>query len=242
MTDFFITLLTSENCGHCQQFRGDGFINNGKKYMDSKFIKNFLSNENKTTSLINIHYATMNGDFDSVLNISKIYIENNILTQEKFFEFENKTRVTVVKQTRKGTKRVLSDFIKNNNNIVSWKEFINRKIPKNIVSYSFFFPCFLIIKKDNWKMSLINNEPLMAITNAGKTIRDEQGNIGIHKDAKSLYSRNVQPETLARHAFEGKLTFKPDFDNFKETKPKQEKKEKQDSSVEGYIIKNYDDE
>ena len=245
MTDFFITLLTSENCGHCHQFRGDGFINNGKKYMDAKFIKNFLSHDNKTTSLINIHYSTMNGDLNSVANISKIYLENNLLVQERFYEFENKTRVTVLKQTRKGIKKIVSDFINDNNNPVLWKEFISSKIPKNIVYYSFFFPCFLIIKKSNWKESLTNNTALMAIINAGKTIRDEEGNIGIHKDAKSLYSRNVQPEILAKQAFEDKLVFKPDIDNFKEkkvTEKNDEIKVVKETPVNGYIIKNYDDE
>lgn len=242
MTDFFITLLTSENCGHCHQFRGDGFINNGKKYMDIKFIKNFLSHENKNTTLINIHYTTMNGDLNSVANISKIYLDNNFLVQERFFEFEGKTRITVLKQTKKGVKKIISDFINNNKNSVLWKDFIVSKIPKKITFYSFFFPCFLIIKKNNWKEALVNNSSLMAITNAGKTIRDEEGNIGIHKEAKSLYSRNVQPEMLAKQAFDNKLVFKPDIDNFKEKKAEEKTKTEKEKPVSDYIIKNYDDE
>lgn len=254
MSDIILAFLTSEGCGHCHASRGDGELGNGKQFTSYQFLRTHIepTGQKKQATLLNIHFGSMTGLHSQILQISKIYLKNNSIYQEKYYSMDgvevmvkissinSKNKITVIgqKQASVGYK---------------WGEFLKKKIPTNIQNYTYFFPCFIVFKSSDWKKS----GNILGITNAGFTIRDETGVYKIEKVGRTLSDRNVPPQKLVSEALSGVLKFEPHKDDFKkkeetkkrETPAKKEekteplsKKEKPKLSKCRFIVKNYDDE
>jgi len=260
MRDIIFTVLTSEGCGHCHNMRGNGDLGNGKQFTQYDFLKSHLDplQNGKTCTILNIHYATMSGRREEIVNISKVYLRNNLVYQEKYYNVNNKVNVKVLsidrnnKVTRIGEKPAsVTD---------NWLGFVSKKIPRGLQNYTFFFPCFIVFEKNNWKEA----KNILGLTNAGYTIRDTDGFFKLEKNGKTLSERNVLPQKLITEAISGVVDFKPHKDLFevKETKEvKEEVKETKEVKEEvketkttdatdatgmtgncGFLIRNYDDE
>ena len=171
MKSYTCLLLTSNGCGHCSAFRGDGLINNGRAYMKYDYINSLFGNsKNVKLNLLNIHYENMSGQSQFISDISKFTKTSRGIVQERFFKYENKARIRVIhskgaKNKEMGVKDVLKD-----NEKVEWSTMIREKLPDQIKNYIYYFPCFLVMETDEWNKALNNSQyPLVALPNAGKT-------------------------------------------------------------------------
>jgi len=90
-----------------------------------------------------------------------------------------------------------------------WLDIVNSKIPLNIEKYTYYYPCFLITRTDNWMNSIKNNAPLIALTNAGKTRKNETGDVFLDKDGKSFNERMVDPKELIADVTSEKVKIEP---------------------------------
>ena len=258
MRDIIFTVLTSDSCGHCQNMRGTGELGNGRQMLQYDFLVNHLDplQNGHSCTILNIHYTTMSGRREEIVNISKLYLRNNLVYQEKYFNHNNQVMVKILttdksnKSTKIGEKPAsVSD---------NWLSFVGKKVPKGLQNYAFFFPCFIVFEKKNWKEG--NN--IIGITNAGYTMRDQNGIYMLEKDGKSLSERNVLPQKLITEAISGVLQFRAHKNHFqvkkeetkepepkkeetKEPEPKKEEpkpKEEVKPSKCKFIVRNYDDE
>ena len=252
MKDIILTVLTSEGCGHCHHLRGDGELGNGKQYMTYDHIKSHIQpiENGKMIRLWNIHFLQMSGKLEVVANISKMYMERGVIYQERYYNEGGNVKVKISVLTSKNKRKELST--KNADVKESWQEFVNKKIPRSIENYTFFFPCFVVFDYEDWK----RGENILGITNAGFTMRDTHGNYMLEKNGQTLQQRNVLPQKLVTEAVSGVLEFKP-HKNFYEKKKeeseekKEESEEKKEESEEkkekpeekwkcGFVIRNYD--
>jgi hypothetical protein len=265
MRDIIFTVLTSDSCGHCHAMRGDGDLGNGKQITQYDFLKSHLDplQNGKSCTILNIHYSTMSGRREEIVNISKVYLRNNTVYQEKYFNKDNQVMVNILstdktnKATKVGEKQA---NVKDN-----WLSFVSKKVPKGLQNYAFFFPCFIVFEKKNWK----EGSNIIGITNAGYTMRDQKGVYMLEKDGRSLSERNVLPQKLITEAVSGVLEFKAHKDHYqvkkeekkeevkevkekpkeevkevkevKEEKPKEHKKTTKPSKCR-FVVRNYDDE
>ena len=172
MSDYFIILLTAENCGHCMHTRGDGFINNGKHLTSTNFLKKLLTAQ-PGLELLNIHFSNMAANLKNIKDVSKIYLNDNKIFQEKIYQYNKFTKVDVYQENGQSNKKIFSDYIINNKIKVDWFNFLDKKIPHQLINYAYFFPCFLIAKRKDWNTSLHDiKSQLLAWTNAGYTVED----------------------------------------------------------------------
>ena len=87
MTNYICLLLTSNGCGHCSAFRGDGLINNGKAYMKPEYMKTLFTQvaTGSNVHLLNIHYENMSGKANFISDISKFTYTKKGILQHLFF-------------------------------------------------------------------------------------------------------------------------------------------------------------
>lgn len=246
MSEYLVLLLTSENCGHCISNRGDGILNNGKILASSEFFKKLVdATINNGIELLNIHFSNMSASVDSVKDVSKYYINEGKVFQEKYSNNEGKVKTEVYQEQGTGNKRIFSGNIKEHNEQVQWQTFLDNKISSKINLYGYFFPCFLITTRQEWKKSVANREEqFLAIANAGYTIRDKHGIIQLEKNPKSISARNKDIFELIKELESDKEKFKCHKD-YHEEAPKEEESPKEEVkkpiSNNGYIIKGFDD-
>ena len=204
MSKYMIVFLTADNCGHCQQSRGDGIINNGKILMELKTLMQFLKHD---IDLINIHYKHMMATKNTTKNISKFYLKDNNVFQERYYDIENSLRLDVYKEN--GVK-IFNDFVKKDGQKISWIQFLKDRIPNKLSNYLFYFPCFMVVERNNWAETL--NDPkaeLVALTNAGITYKDKHGNVMLKKSQDSFRKRTVDIIKLLEDIKEGKQKIEP---------------------------------
>lgn len=260
MSDLVLVVLTSEGCGHCAQFRGNGVLGNKSAMNTYSFLESHSDPLKKKSNIpiINIHFASMSGTHSQIQVVSKFTLKENYVQQERYYSENGKTFVNVLLIDKNEKPRVVkkSQQVLINGEEVQWFDFLNQRVPKNIERYSFFYPCFILFKKDNWKEK--NN--ILGMTNAGFTIRDPSGNYGLEKNGQSLQQRNILPQKLIIEALKGELKFEPQKDLYVEPKPEPEeikveevkepeeikieevKKEEKVKSDTPFLIKNYHDE
>ena len=238
MKSYICVLLTSNGCGHCGAFRGDGLINNGKIYMKHDYIKSlFDSANNNKLNIFNIHYENMSGQHQFISDVSKFSLTNKGILQERYFKYENKTRVRSILSDGKN-QDFGAKYVKDGRKIVDWTTFIKERIPDQIKNFTYFFPCFLILQSDEWNRALTSPEyPLMALSNAGKIIREDNV-IKLDRNPKTLNSRNVEIKQLINDVTSLKTKLVPHEKN-----EKIEKKTKTpvQSNNQKFVIKSYDD-
>ena len=87
MSDIILALLTSEGCGHCHASRGNGDLGNGKQFTSYQFLKNHIDplRQKKQATFLNIHFGSMTGLHNQIVEISKVYLKNDIAYQEKYY-------------------------------------------------------------------------------------------------------------------------------------------------------------
>lgn len=246
--EILVVFLTAENCGHCQNTRGEGILNAKNKFLTgSNFIKKLIKDD---IELINIHYHNMMATKNSVKNISKFYNKDKLIYQEKYENFQDFLKLEVYKETKDGSQKVFNDFVKDKNEKVDWKKFINDRIPTKVLNYVFFFPCFLVLKRKNWYNCIQNiKEELIALTNAGFTHKDKFGNIGLEKTQQSIYGRTVDIVKLIEDVIDDKVEIKVNkeekIEEIKEEKIEEKKKNVMPIAefidYKDVVIKSYDD-
>jgi hypothetical protein len=218
MSEYFVVFVTADNCGHCVQTRGGGLLNDGKKLNDASFIKEMLKHN---TQYINIHYYNMMAATKSgIKDISK-YIKDNDgkIIQEKYYNFKSETRLEVFKESGSSSTRIYNDFVNKDKEKIKWLKLIDDKIPNKILNYVFYFPGFILLRKKDWNTCLKDgSKELMGLTNAGFTVINEKGVIGILKDGQSLGQREVEILSMIDDVINGKIPFEPHIDKTKDIK------------------------
>ena len=240
MSEYFILFATADNCGHCQQARGDGVLNDGKVLNGSNFLKKLLK---FNMQVVNIHYYQMVATKSNIKDVSIMYMKDDSVVQERYSSFKNETRLEVYQEMIKDTKKIYNDFVTKDKQKVVWRDFINARISNKINNYLFYFPCFMIIKRKNWAESIKDpNVELMALTNAGFTIENKDGSIGLLKTSESINGRNIDIMKLIEGIADGHIPFVPSESNkvpkklpSKDGKPKsiikKDKKDKKEKKV-----------
>jgi hypothetical protein len=242
MSDYLCLLLTSNGCGHCSAFRGDGLINNGKAYMNTDYIKSLATIDKNPLKIINIHYENMSGLPQFISDISRFSITSSGVVQERYFKYENRARLrTILAKGKNNIDLKLGDVLEKNGKSIIWSDFIEKKLPRQISNYAFYFPCFMIVKKDNWKHALqSSNNNLVALTNAGFTI-EKNGIVGIDKNSKTLQKRNVEIKKLILEVVKGQTKIeiheKQDSETANQKKPEITKNPRNHN----FVIKSYDE-
>lgn len=237
MKSYICLLLTSNGCGHCAAFRGDGLINNGKAYMKKEYISSLFDEaKNVKLNLLNIHYENMSGQPQFISDISKFSMTKRGVMQQRYFRYENKARLRsiVAKHKRRelGVDDVLSEGKK-----VDWLTFVREKIPDQIKNYTYYFPCFLMVETEDWKKALKSpSYPLYALPNAGKVIK-ENNIIKLDRNPASLNSRNMDVKRMINQVAAGQLAIRTESDVLEEKKMEIKKVE----TSQKFLIKSYDD-
>ena len=213
MSEYLCVLLTSHACGHCSQLIGNGEINNGKHYMVPATIREYFSSSDGHNSIkidmINIHFDNMMGKLSMVDRVSKITMSGKKIKQEIYYKEGDVVKIKNL-EFDKSLKTNQKEVIEENNKGVSWKTFIDKKIPSKIENYSYYYPCFMVLKRSNWKECIDNKEvQLVAITNAGFTIEDKEKNIRLDKSPATFNQRNVQIKDLIHKIISGEQKIEP---------------------------------
>ena len=229
MEDFICVVLTAHGCGHCSHFRGNGIIENGKSFTKHSFIESIT----KHCTFLNIHYKNMSGKTSLIDSVSKFTsIGNNNILQEIYGSKNEESYVSLVVSDKKKPKTVGVEPVKENNQIVPWSKFLEKKIPSKLSNYTYFYPCFLFVSKKNWNRGLENKE-FYAITNAGIVKKFPDGTIGLEKTSQSINSRNVQFDTLLKDLVNKKVDL--------ELQTEDEKVE-ENSEPQAFVLKSFEED
>ena len=197
-----LVMLTARGCGHCDYFRGDGVLNNGKHFMSKEYLKSILD---KNLKLYNIHYSSMNGLNSDIVMISKIEKHGDTIEQNLFYKnTSNKLTHTKNVWSNNSVKKLFSK-----NEDMHWNQFIRSKVPINLQGYVFYFPCFGIFKIEDWNKATEGNIQLTGILNLGYTVIDNVGSIYLYKDNRYLHKRKMTTEQLIDNVLSGKIKCEP---------------------------------
>jgi len=247
MSKYILIFVTSDNCGHCQQSRGTGILNNGKVLVGTNFLKQLTY---FNIEIVNVHYVNMMAKKSNIKDISKFYQKGDNIIQEKYYQ-ENSLSKLDVYSSDKG--KQFNDYITENNVKVPWQKFLKERISDKLVNYIYFFPCYMILEKENWSKTLTDpKEELVALTNAGYTYKDKYGNIGLKKTAQSVNQNTIDIIKLIEGVTSGSIKIEPkeNEEESTELKTKENRKVKmkeKDIKMENFIdykdiiIKDYDD-
>ena len=207
MSKNFVTYLTAENCGHCLQTRGKGILNDGKVLNGTDFLNKIF---NYNMEIVNIHYNNMMGNKGDIKDVSRFYLKEGIIYQEKYSNAKGELRVEVYSCQKNKTSKIQNNYVFKNNQKVRWGKFLKERIPDKLANYVFYFPCFLIIERKNWAETLKDSKAdLIALTNAGITYKDEKENIGLKKTSESINKRNVDIIKLIEDVEKGVVKIEP---------------------------------
>lgn len=196
-------MMTARGCGHCAHSRGNGVMGTGAHFMKPSALDEFLS-LGQNYIFMNIHFDNMSGKRQLIREISTFEKQEDKIVEEMWVAEGESTRYFRVVADMK-TKKMTQDGVDDIG--VKWLDFINR-IPLNIENYTYYYPCFMITKTENWNNSAKNNVELYALTNAGKT-RIKDNKVFLDKDGKSFNERMVDPKDLIRNVISGKEKIEP---------------------------------
>ena len=153
----------------------------------------------------------MSGRREEIVNISKVYLRKDIIYQEKYYNNKEVT-VRILSLDKNNTATKIGEkpaTVKED-----WLTFVSKKVPRSLENYTFFFPCFIVFEKKNWK----EGKNILGLTNAGYTMRDKNGNYMLEKDGRTLGERNILPQKLITEAISGVTEFKAHKDHFQISK------------------------
>lgn len=203
MKEYLCVMMTARGCGHCAHSRGNGVMGTGAHFMKPSALDEFLS-LGQNYIFMNIHFDNMSGKRQLIREISTFEKQEDKIVEEMWVAEGESTRYFRVVADMK-TKKMTQDGVDDIG--VKWLDFINR-IPLNIENYTYYYPCFMITKTENWNNSAKNNVELYALTNAGKT-RIKDNKVFLDKDGKSFNERMVDPKDLIRNVISGKEKIEP---------------------------------
>lgn len=195
--------MTSVECPHCHDLRGEGVIGCGAHFMKPSVVSELLSVTSQV-KMINLHFKG-GGHARNVVEMSTIHIEGNKVTQEIWCKSsENKVKALTVSvdSSTKKFNRTKQEFKGD------WDALIQKMIPGKISNYTFYYPCFMMVETQNWIDSVSRNTELYGVTNAGKTIV-EDGVVKLDKDGKSLNDRMLEPVELVQRVVSGEIPLNP---------------------------------
>jgi hypothetical protein len=164
-----IILITSQQCGHCVHFRGDGTPRENQEW-SLETIRRYLTGsslriknpEMQAASLINIHLSTMQVDTDNIIEVDEYVINDNNgkIYRNSFIRHGDDIEYRVEiegKYSKSGSTQLQNHFKEHNNNFIQYQaNFIPMKIKKLIA----FFPAWIFVRLDDWTMSILNDAPL----------------------------------------------------------------------------------
>lgn len=229
MKEYIGIMMTSRGCGHCSHSRGNGIMGSGPHFMKPTTVDEFLTISDKII-ILNIHFESMAGKRNLIREISKFSKTGDVITQHYWtIEQDNQVSLHIVEANTntKSIKQSHVDVLKDNDGEpMIWDKFINTKVPSKIENYTYYYPCFMITKTDNWKDSIENDSELYAITNAGKTRKDKSGKVFLDRDGKSFNERMVEPKKLFSDITSGNEKLVPHIIDTETPKVKQEEKPK----------------
>jgi hypothetical protein len=216
MNDKFCILLTSQNCGHCQHYRGDGILNSNQAYMHPEFLKKVIAPyKDIRLNFLNIHYHDMqNASNAGIKDISKTYMVGNNIFQEKFYPSEDRSKTYVdlrtFDDTTSKTKLEFSkrEIIKDGKS-VEWLGVVRDKISPMLPNYTYVFPGFLLVSRKNWQKTFDGKTQLLALLNIGWTVETENGEIMLEKNGDSLRERNENIFQMIDQYIVKKVEMKP---------------------------------
>ena len=207
MSDNFVVFLTSDNCGHCQHTRGNGILNDGKVLNSVNFLEKIFQHN---LEVVNVHYINMMGKKSNIREVTRFYKKDKEIFQERFTSDNGRLKNDVYKAKGDKNLKIFSGHVLEKGSKTSWDKFLQDRIPNKLSHYVFYFPCFLIINRQNWFMSIKDQESdLIALTNAGITFRDKKGNVGLKKTSESINKRNVDIIKLIEDVTNGKVKIAP---------------------------------
>ena len=255
MKEYIGIMMTARGCGHCAHSRGNGIMGSGPHFMKPSVVDEFLS-VSDNIMMLNIHFESMSGKKSQIREISKFSKNNDVIKQEFWSIGEDNSISMHVVNANTKTKKITQqsvETLKNEDGVpLKWEGFLNQKIPDKIENYTYYYPCFMIVKTANWLSSINSSDELYALTNAGKTRKSVMGKVMLDKDGKSFNERMVEPKKLFEDVTSGKVKIEPHIvDKKQESKqevkpPPQEKKhtppkprEKEIQKISNYVIKQY---
>lgn len=201
MHEYMLLMLTSNGCGHCHMVRGDGKLNNGKQTMKYDFLKPLCEKLN----IYNIHYSSMRGYNEDIIEVSKINLNGDKLIHDKYYKSEDKTMF--VRTYTKDNKNNKTSEVHDTK--IYWDAFLKSKIVSTLKNYTYYFPCFIVMKTSDWNTSLKQpGTQIFGLTNAGYTI-NKNGEIGIYKNGISLNKRSIDVNKLIDNVLEKRELFIP---------------------------------
>jgi len=240
-----VLYLTSQDCGVCQTFRGDGILGNGKEYMEFDKLYNLLYDG---VTFLNIHSRIRDGKLSSITDISKFWFYvptkeerkngmNEKIIQEKCFKFEDKVRVLVLEQecenplkeppyeTKKPKAIETYTLTKNDSDqFVNWDEWITSQIPKKLENFTgIYVPQVIVAKKNDWIKSLKDGSSFHAMADRSKIVKN--GNEwSISQDRRLAHQFATEIGTMMQELRKGTFKFEAIEEN--STPPDFEKSEK----------------
>lgn len=249
--DKFCILLTAQNCGHCQHYRGDGILNSNQAYMHPEFLKKVIAPyKDVRLNFLNVHYYDMqNTSNEGIKDISKTYMINNKIFQERFYPADDRKKTYVDLRTfDTNTSKMQLEFSKKeitkNNQSIEWFVVLKDKVSPMLQNYTYVFPGFLLVSKNNWRETFDGKTQLMAYLNIGWTIETENGEIMLEKNGQTLNERNQNIFEMIDQYVIKKMEMKPhkSFKNEKVNKSKDKEKEKVKNTNSAKIVQiSYDD-
>jgi len=237
MRDILFVALTSEGCGHCSHMRGDGTLGNGKQFNTYKFLNQHVDPEEdgKGITCLNIHFRDMGGRHQTINEIVKYKKSGkNEIIYEKYYQENGMTHVDVMRiDSSEKVRKIISKRVKIEGKDIIWLDFLDRKVPKKIENYTYFYPCFVIFKKEEWKQG----GNILGLTNAGYTIREKSGDYAIEKNPQTLQQRNIPPTDLIMSVMKGVTKFKTHRDDFQGEKNVPTEVVKEEKNVPTEVVK-----
>lgn len=204
MKEYLCVMMTARGCGHCAHSRGNGIMGTGPHFMKPSVVDEFLS-LGDNYRFMNIHFDNMSGKRQLIREISTFEKQGDKIVEEFWAVEGESTRYFRVEADMK-TKKMTQDGVDDTG--VKWLDFVKDRVPMNIENYTYYYPCFMITKTENWKNAIKNNVELYALTNAGKT-RIQGGKVFLDKDGKSFNERMVEPKDLIKNVITGKEKIEP---------------------------------
>ena len=243
MKEYTCVMMTARGCGHCAHSRGNGVMGTGPHFMKPSVIDEFLGLSNNF-NFLNIHYDNMSGKRNLIREISKFYKEGDTIIEDMWVvegETTKYLRIEADTKTKKMSQNGKDDIG------IKWLDFVKSKIPEKIENYTYYYPCFMITRTENWMNSINNNAELYGLTNAGKT-KIHEGKVFLDKDGKSFNERMVDPKDMIKDVTSGKVKIEPHIKDTPKPKNKPEPKKQpppkpkpqfERKNIEKYIIRQY---
>jgi type III secretory pathway component EscV len=241
--EYLLFFLTSEDCGVCQHFRGNGIIGNEKEYMKYDKIRNILD---KGVTFFNIHSSIRNGKNSNIIDISKFSLREHKgetkIIQEKCYKYQDKTRVLIL-EMGKDKKTIATDTITvredKGEKEIAWIDYVKRHIPQKLENFTgLYVPEILVTTKNSWINSMEKSLPLLAIPDRSYVVK-RNSDYFISKNPKDVHQRVVKLEKILEEIEKNTFVFREHKTETEKTPENQKNKEKQ--NIKGFRYVYYDD-